>query len=71
MRQAMMGFGMQWHQLDHMQAICTSLHTDRHANTSSLTFMGQMLFTTPNQQRQRVEGSEWLVGFLKKPARKL
>jgi len=71
MRQAMMGFGMQWHQLDHMQAICTSLHTDHHANTSSLTFMGQMLFTTPNQQRQRVEGSEWLVGFLKKPARKL
>ena len=27
---------MQWHQLDHMQAICTSLQTDNHTNTSSL-----------------------------------
>ena len=31
-----MGFGMQWHQLDHMQTICTSLQTDNHTNTSSL-----------------------------------
>jgi len=23
----------QWHQLDHMQIICTSLRTDNHANT--------------------------------------
>ena len=28
----------QWHQLDHMQTICTSLQTDNHANTSSLSF---------------------------------
>jgi len=28
----------QWHQLDHMQTICTSLQTDNHANTSSLNF---------------------------------
>jgi len=27
-----------WHQLDHMQTICTSLQTDNHTNTSSLTF---------------------------------
>jgi len=27
---------MQWHQLDHMQTICTSLQTDNHTNTSSL-----------------------------------
>jgi len=26
----------QWHHLDHMQIICTSLQTDNHANTSSL-----------------------------------
>ena len=32
----MMGFGMQWHQLDHMQTVCTSLQTDNHTNTSSL-----------------------------------
>jgi len=29
---------MQWHQLDHMQTICTSLQTDNHTNTSSLNF---------------------------------
>ena len=28
----------QWHQLDHMQIICTSLQTDNHASTSSLIF---------------------------------
>ena len=28
----------QWHQLDHMQIICTLLQTDNHANTSSLIF---------------------------------
>ena len=31
-------WGWQWHQLDHMQTICTSLHTDNHINTSSLNF---------------------------------
>jgi len=30
--------GWQWHQLEHMQTICTSLHTDNHTNTSSLNF---------------------------------
>jgi len=30
--------GMQWHQLDHMQTICTSLQTGNHNNTSSLIF---------------------------------
>jgi len=28
--------GWQWHQLDHMQIICTLLQTDNHANTSPL-----------------------------------
>jgi len=28
----------QWHQLDHMQIICTSLQTDNYPNTSSLNF---------------------------------
>jgi len=32
------GSGMQWHQLDHMQTICTSLQTDNHTNTLSLNF---------------------------------
>jgi len=30
--------GWQWHQLDHMQIICTSLQTDNHASTSTLSF---------------------------------
>ena len=29
---------MQWHQLDHMQTICTSLQTDNHTNISLLNF---------------------------------
>jgi len=36
---------MQWHQLDHMQTISTSLQTDNHTDSSSL-----------NQQRQSTEG---------------
>ena len=36
MKQEMMGW--QWHQLDHVQIICTSLQTDNHASTSSLNF---------------------------------
>jgi len=36
MKQEMMWW--QWHQLDHMQIICTSLQTDNHASTSSLNF---------------------------------
>jgi len=30
--------GWQWHQLDHMQLICTSLQSDNHASTSPLSF---------------------------------
>jgi len=36
MRQEMSGFGKLWHQLDHMQTICTSLQADNHTNTLSL-----------------------------------
>jgi len=42
-------FGMQCHQLDHMQTISTSLQTDNHINTSSLNFFTSgMLFLTSN-----------------------
>jgi len=51
--------GWQWHQLDHMQIIRTSLQTDNHASTSSLVFLtGWMLFLTPNQQRESTEGKQ-------------
>jgi len=31
--------GWQWHQLDYMQIICTSLQTDNHTSTSPLPFL--------------------------------
>jgi len=37
MKQEMMGW--QWHQLDHMQIICTTLQTANHASTPSLNFL--------------------------------
>ena len=45
----MMGFGMQWHQLDHMQTICTMLQTDNYTNTLSLNFyrLGALLDAQP------------------------
>ena len=40
-----------------MQIIYTSLQTDNHASTTSLQFFtGRMLFLTPNQQCQSIEG---------------
>ena len=47
----------QWHRLDHMQIICTSLQTDNHTSTSPLGFLtGRMPFLLPNQQHQSTEG---------------
>ena len=55
LKQEMMGW--QWHQLNRMQIICTSLLTDSYASTSSLhIFTGRMPFLPPNQQRQSTEG---------------
>jgi len=48
----------QWHQLDYMQIICTSLETDNHATTSPVSFFtGRMPCLPPNQQRQSTEGT--------------
>jgi len=50
--------GWQWHQLDHMQIIFTSLQTDNHVGISSLKFFTDgMLFLMPNQQCQSTEGN--------------
>jgi len=54
MKQEMMG--RQYHQLDYMQIICTSLQTNNHASTLSFIFTGWMHFLTPNQQCQNNEG---------------
>ena len=32
--------GWRWHQLDHMQIICTTLQTDNHTSTPSVIFYG-------------------------------
>jgi len=51
--------GWQWHQLHHVQIICTSLRIDNHASTSSLNLLtGRVLFQLPNQQCQSTEGTE-------------
>jgi len=43
MRQELMG--MAWHQLEHMQTICTSLQTDNYTNTliTLLNFICEVL----------------------------
>jgi len=49
--------GWQWHQLDYMQIICTSVQTDNHASTSPVSFYRpRMPFLPPKQQRQSTEG---------------
>jgi len=48
--------GWQWHQLDHMQIICTSLQTENMPVPHHSVFTGRMPFFPPNQQRQSTEG---------------
>jgi len=52
MRQETMGFGMQWHQLDHMQTICTSLQTDNHTITPSLSVYRPDAHNGDSQEKQ-------------------
>jgi len=50
--------GWQWHQLDDMQIICTSLQTDNHASTPPFSFFtGRMPFLLLNEQHQSTEGT--------------
>jgi len=51
----------QWHQLGHMQTICTSLQTDNVPARHHSIFTGRMLFLPPNPQRQSTECTlSWL-----------
>ena len=54
-------WGWQWHQLDHMQTICTSLQTDNHTNVRHSIFAGGMLFVTLNQEHQDNEGTRYIA----------
>jgi len=51
--------GWQWHQLDHMQIICTLLQTDNHASTSPLTFYRKdaLPAAQPTASKQSTEGT--------------
>jgi len=51
MRQEMMGlWKWQYHQLDHMQTICTSLQADNPTNTLSLGLYKPNALPDPNKQ---------------------
>jgi len=46
----------QWHQLDHMQIICTLLQAEPRQQLITQIFTGQVLFLTLNWQYQSNEG---------------
>jgi len=48
--------GWQWHQLDHMQIICTCSRQITKQVSHHSVFTGQMPFVPPNQQPQSIEG---------------
>jgi len=48
----------QWHQLDHMQIICTLLQTDNHASTYHSIFYGLCALPDAQQQCQSTEDLE-------------
>jgi len=51
--------GWQWHQLYHMQVICTLLQTDNRANILSLNFLtGQIPFVMPKLPNQHFYSTE-------------
>ena len=60
LKQEMMGW--QWHQLNHMQIICTSLQSRQITTPAphhSIFFTGRMPFLLPNQQRQSIAQCTW------------
>ena len=48
--------GWQWHQLDDVQIICTSLRQITAPVPTTQLFAGQIPFLSPNQRRQSTEG---------------
>jgi len=58
MKQEMMEW--QWHQLGHMQIICTSLQTDNHSSTSPLKFL-KAGCPSSHQQHRNTEGTMELL----------
>jgi len=48
--------GWQWHQVDHMQIICTVLERDNHDSNSPLSFYRSDALPATQPQRQSTEG---------------
>jgi len=59
--QEMMGW--QWHQLDRLQIIRTSLQQITTPVPHHSVFTGRMPFLPPNQQRQSTEGKECIMHY--------
>jgi len=53
----------QWHHLDHMQMICTSLQTDNHASTPTLNLLQARCSSWCPTKCQSTEGSLYLHNF--------
>jgi len=47
----------QWHQLDHMQIICTLLQRDNHASTSPLSFTGRCPSCRPTNSVKKLKAN--------------
>ena len=58
--------GWQWHQLEHMQIICTSLQTDNHTSTSPLFSQARCPSCRPTNSVKALKANTvgWLVGWL-------
>jgi len=54
---------MEWHQLDHMQIICTLLQTDNYTSTSPLSF-NRLIKSWHNLVGQVTGGFHFQHGFL-------
>ena len=58
--------GWQWHQLEHMQIICTSLQTDNHTSTSPMFSQARCPSCRPTNSVKALKANTvgWLVGWL-------
>jgi len=57
-------WGWLWHQLDHVQTICTSLQTDNHTNTSSLNLVIELIIQNVETELCCWWMDGWIVGQL-------
>ena len=61
--------GWQWHQMDHMQIICTLLQTDNHASTSPLSFYRPDALPAAHPKRQSTEDINMYITLGRHPCK--